>query len=550
MAKPVILTVDDEPQVLSAIERDLRLRFSSAYRILKSESGKEALQTVRSLKKRNTPVALLLVDQRMPEMSGTDFLAEAVKLYPAAKKALLTAYSDTQAAIKSINELGLDYYLMKPWDPPEKELYPVLEDLLGDWTINTNPPYEGIRVLGTLWSPDSHAMKDFLSRNQIPYQWLDVEKDEEGKRLLEALNGSQTLPVAVFPDGEVLQNPTVFELAEKSGLQTKPSRPFYDLIIIGGGPAGLAAAVYGGSEGLRTVLVERQATGGQAGTSSMIENYLGFPRGLSGADLARRATTQAKRFGVEILASEVVSIKTENAYRYVSLSNGSELSCHALVISTGVSLRTLDIPGIEPLAGAGVYYGAALTEAVNYKGQEVLVVGGANSAGQGAMFFSRYASKVYLCIRSDSIESGMSQYLVDQIRGTENIKLMLGTQVQEVKGRVQLESVRLSNGKSQVRELPVAAMFIFIGATAHTEMLDGLVERDPEGFILTGRDIFRNGRKPRTWTLDRDPLPMETSVPGIFAAGDVRHQSIKRVASAVGEGAVAVSLVHQYLKTV
>lgn len=353
MAKPVILTVDDEPQVLNAIERDLRQHFSSEYRILKSESGKEALQTVRGLKKRNTPVALLLADQRMPEMSGTDFLAEAVKLYPAAKKALLTAYSDTQAAIKSINELGLDYYLMKPWDPPEKELYPVLEDLLGDWAVNARSPYEGIRVLGTLWSPGSHAMKDFLSRNQIPYQWLDVEKDEEGKRVMEALNGEPTLPVAVFPDGEVLENPTMFELAEKSGLQTKASRPFYDLIIIGGGPAGLAAAVYGGSEGLRTVLVERQATGGQAGTSSMIENYLGFPRGLSGADLARRATTQAKRFGVEILASEVLGVSAVDAYRYVRLNNDSELSCHALLISTGVSLRTLDIPGIERLAGSG-----------------------------------------------------------------------------------------------------------------------------------------------------------------------------------------------------
>jgi thioredoxin reductase (NADPH) len=551
MAKPVILTVDDEPQVLNAIERDLRQHFSSEYRILKSESGKEALQTVRGLKKRNTPVALLLADQRMPEMSGTDFLTEAVKLYPAAKKALLTAYSDTQAAIKSINELGLDYYLMKPWDPPEKELYPVLEDLLGDWAVNARPLYDGIRVLGTLWSPGSHAMKDFLSRNQIPYQWLDVEKDEEGKRVLEALNGEPTLPVAVFPDGEVLENPTMFELAEKSGLQTKASRPFYDLIIIGGGPAGLAAAVYGGSEGLRTVLVERQATGGQAGTSSMIENYLGFPRGLSGADLARRATTQAKRFGVEILASEVLGVSAVDAYRNVRLNDGSELSCHALLISTGVSLRTLDIPGIERLAGAGVYYGAALTEAVSYKGREVLVVGGANSAGQGAMFFSRHASKVYLCIRGDSVEAGMSQYLVDQIRATENIQLMLGTRVEEVTGKVQLESVQLRNGtNSKLKELPVAAMFIFIGAIAHTDMLDGLVERDPEGFILTGRDIFSEGRKPRSWTLDRDPYPMETSVPGIFAAGDVRHQSIKRVASAVGEGAVAVSLVHQYLRSV
>ena len=551
MAKPVILTVDDEPQVLNAIERDLRQRFSSEYRVLKSESGKEALQTVRDLKKRNTPVALLLADQRMPEMSGTDFLAAAAKLYPEAKKALLTAYSDTQAAIKSINELGLDYYLMKPWDPPEQELYPVLEDLLGDWAVNAQPPFEGIRVLGTLWSPDSHTMKDFLSRNQIPYQWLDVEKDEEGKRLLEALNGRQTLPIALFPDGEVQVNPTIFELAEKCGLQTKPTRPFYDLIIIGGGPAGLAAAVYGGSEGLRTVLVERQATGGQAGTSSMIENYLGFPRGLSGADLARRATTQARRFGVEILTSEVVGVHAEDTYRYVRLNDGSELSCHALVISTGVSLRTLDNPGIERLAGAGVYYGAALTEAVHYKGQDVLVVGGANSAGQGAMFFSRYARKVYLCIRGDSIEEGMSKYLVNQIRATKNIQLMSGTQVEEVMGKLRLESVRLRNGESgKLKELPVAAMFIFIGATAHTEMLDGLVERDSEGFILTGRDIFREGRRPRSWILDRDPFPMETSVPGIFAAGDVRHQSIKRVASAVGEGAVAVSLVHQYLKSV
>ena len=551
MIKPVILTVDDEPQVLNAIERDLRQRFSTEYRVLKSESGKEALQTVRDLKKRNIPLALLLVDQRMPEMSGTDFLGEAVKFYPEAKKALLTAYSDTQAAIESINELGLDYYLMKPWDPPEKELYPVLEDLLGDWAVNTRLPYDGIRVLGTLWSPDSHAMKEFLSRNQIPYQWLDVEKDGEGKRLLEAVNGRQTLPIAVFPDGDVLVNPTMFELAEKCGLQTKPTRPFYDLIIIGGGPAGLAAAVYGGSEGLRTVLVERQATGGQAGTSSMIENYLGFPRGLSGADLARRATTQARRFGVEILTSEVVSVHAEDTYRYVRLNNGSELSCHALVISTGVSHRTLNIPGIERLAGAGVYYGAAMTEAIHYKGQDVLAVGGANSAGQGAMFFSRHARKVYLCIRGDSIEKGMSSYLVDQIRATKNIQLMLGTQVEEVTGKLHLESVHLRNGKSsKPNELPVAAMFIFIGATAHTDMLDGLVERDPEGFILTGRDIFHEGRRPRSWTLDRDPLPMETSVPGIFAAGDVRHQSIKRVASAVGEGAVAVSLVHQYLKSV
>ena len=549
MTKPVILTVDDEPQVLNAIERDLRQRFSSEYRVLKSKSGKEALQTVRDLKKRDTPLALMLVDQRMPEMSGTDFLTEAVKLYPEAKKALLTAYSDTQAAIKSINELGLDYYLTKPWDPPEQELYPVLEGLLDDWISAARPPYDGIRVLGTLWSPDSHNVKDFLSRNQIPYQWLDVEKNEEGKRLLSSLDGRPSLPVAVFPDGSVLADPQIAELAERCGLHTRPHRPFYDLIIIGGGPAGLAAAVYGGSEGLRTALVEKQATGGQAGTSSMIENYLGFPKGLSGSDLARRATTQARRFGVEIINSEVVALAVEDSYRNVRLSNGSELSCHALVISTGVSIRTLDIPSIKRLAGAGVYYGAALTEAVHYKGQDILVVGGANSAGQGAMFFSRYARDVYLCIRGDSIEENMSQYLVDKIQATKNIHLMLGTRVVDVKGESRLESVLLNKGAAdEQQELPVAAMFIFIGATAHTDMLDGIVGRDSEGFIVTGRDINLNGR--RRWNLDRDPFLMETSVPGIFAAGDVRHQSIKRVASAVGEGAVAVALIHQYLKTV
>lgn len=548
MAKPVILTVDDEPQVLNTVDRDLRQHFSTEYRIIKSSSGNEALQTVRDLKKRNTPIALFLADQRMPEMSGTDFLSEAVKIYPDAKKALLTAYSDTQAAITSINDLGLDYYFMKPWDPPETELYPVLEDLLDDWTANAVLPYEGVRVLGTMWSPESHSMKEFLSRNQIPYQWLDVEINNEGKRLLEALTVNPSLPVAVFPDGEFLSNPSMAELAEKCGLQTRATLPFYDLIIIGGGPAGLAAAVYGGSEGLRTVLLEKEATGGQAGTSSLIENYLGFPKGLSGADLARRATTQARRFGVEILTSEVVGVSTEDSYRHVRLMDGSELSCHALVISTGVSLRTMDITGIRRLAGAGVYYGAALAEAVHYKGQDIVVVGGANSAGQGAMFFSQYARQVFLCIRGDSISKGMSDYLVNKIHATENIKLMLDTRVEEVKGENRLESVLLRKGKDHTEELPAAAMFVFIGASARTDMLAGLVERDNEGFILTGRDIFNEGG--RSWKLSRDPLSMETSVPGIFAAGDVRHQSIKRVASAVGEGAVTVSLIHQYLKTV
>jgi thioredoxin reductase (NADPH) len=551
VVKPVILTVDDEPQVLNAIERDLRQRFGSDYRILKSLSGEEALGAVRDLKKRNTPIALFLVDQRMPVMTGTDFLAEAVKLYPHARKALLTAYSDTQTAITSINELGLDYYLIKPWDPPERELYPVLEDLLDDWAVTAHPPFDGIRVLGTLWSPQSHAVKDFLSSNQIPYQWLDVEKDEEGMRLLEALNDRHTLPVIVFPDGEVLVAPKTMELAEKCGLQTSASRPFYDLIIVGGGPAGLAAAVHGGSEGLRTVLVERKATGGQAGSSSMIENYLGFPKGLSGADLARRATVQARRFGVEILISEVTGVRVEDPYRYILLNDGSELSCHALIIATGVSTRILEAPGIDRLTGAGVYYGAAMTEAVYNKGRDVLVVGGANSAGQGAMFLSHYARTVYLAVRSDSIEESMSRYLVDQVKATSNIKLLPGVQVNEVTGNSRLESVLLRNGKSgELTEVPVSAMFIFIGATAYTDMLESLVERNMAGFILTGTDLIHEGKRPRGWKPERDPFFLEISVPGIFAAGDVRHQSIKRVASAVGEGAVAVAMVSQYLKSV
>jgi thioredoxin reductase (NADPH) len=553
MAKPIILTVDDEPQVLNAVERDLRQHYRSDYRIVKANSGAEALEVVRQLKQRNAPIALFLADQRMPVMSGTEFLTEAVKLYPDARKVLLTAYADTEAAIASINAIGLDYYLMKPWDPPEQNLYPVLDDLLSDWLATVPLPYDGLRVAGTLWSANCHKTKDFLARNRIPYQWLDIEKDASARDLVETVDNEQhRLPVLFFPDGSVLVDPDIRTLAEKVGLHTQATQPFYDLIIVGAGPAGLAAAVYGASEGLRTALIEKEATGGQAGTSSRIENYLGFPKGLSGADLAHRATAQAIRLGAEILtAQEVTQVRVEDPYRFITLSDGTELSCRALLIATGVSVRQLTVPGIAELTGAGVYYGAALTEAAHYQGQHVFVVGGANSAGQGAMFFSRYASKVTMLVRGSSLEKGMSQYLVDQISGTENIEVLLRAEVVEVHGQNCLETITITNNDTgQTQTVPAAAMFIFVGAVPHTDMVAGVVERNHAGFIFTGPDLIGNGRRPKNWKLKRDPYLQETSVPGIFAAGDVRHGVVRRVASAVGQGSTAVSLIHQYLKEV
>jgi thioredoxin reductase (NADPH) len=553
MATPAIMILDDEPQVLNAVERDLRQHFRSDYRIVKSNDGHEALDVLKKLKERNTPVALFLVDQRMPRMNGTEFLDEARKIYPQARKVLLTAYADTQAAIDSINDIGLDYYLMKPWDPPEQNLYPVLDDLLSDWNASVDLPYDGIRVAGTLWSSNSHTVKDFLARNQIPYQWLDIELDTEARNLVESVTeGKHLLPVVFFPDGNTLIDPSIQDVAERIGLQTKADKPFYDLIIVGAGPAGLAAAVYGGSEGLSTVMIEREATGGQAGTSSRIENYLGFPQGLSGADLARRATTQALRFGVELLRpQEAVKVRIEDPYRFVELSDGSEISGRAILISTGVKVRRLDAPGVADLTGAGIYYGAALTEAAYYRDQDVYVIGGANSAGQGAMFFSRYAKKVTMLVRSSTLEAGMSQYLVDQIASTENIEVVLRSEVIEAIGEERLEKIRVKNVDSEeVGEFPAAAMFIFIGAVPPTDLVSGLVDRDRAGFIVTGPDLMVDNKRPKGWRPNRDPLLLETSIPGIFAAGDVRHHSMKRVASAVGEGAVAVALVHQYLKTV
>lgn len=553
MTKPTILTIDDEPQVLNAVARDLQSRYRNAYRVVKAASGEDALEAVREFKRRGDPIALFLVDQRMPSMSGVEFLGEAIKLYPETKKVLLTAYADTDAAIASINAIDLDYYLMKPWDPPEERLYPVLDDLLDDWAATVPLPYDGIRVAGTLWSANAHYIKDFLARCQIPYQWLDIEKDDAARELVEASSaGRPKLPMVFFPDGSTLIDPDLGTLAGKVGMSTQAKQPFYDLIIIGAGPAGLAGAVYGASEGLKTVVIEREAAGGQAGTSSRIENYLGFPQGISGADLTRRATTQARRLGAELItAQSVTGLRVDDPYRYVMLNDGTELSCRALVIATGVEVRKLAIPGIDPFVGGSVYYGAAASEAANYRGKRVCVVGGANSAGQGAMFLSRYADEVIILFRGDTLERSMSQYLIDQIESMENISVRLNTEVTAVDGNDHLEVMTIRNNKTQTSEtLDADAMFIFIGAVPSTGLVADLVERDEAGFIYTGQDLIRNGRRPKGWNLSRDPFLLETSVPGIFAAGDVRHGVIRRVASAVGQGAVAVSLIHKYLETV
>jgi thioredoxin reductase (NADPH) len=553
MAKPIILSIDDEIQVLNAIVRDLQGRFGSKYRIMKATSGAEALDTLRQLKLRNSPVALLLADQRMPEMEGTDFLAQSVELYPEARKVLLTAYADTEAAIRSINEIGLDHYLMKPWDPPDQNLFPVLEDLLSDWLATVPVPYDGIRIAGTLWSPQSHNIKDFLARNRIPYQWLDLEEDPQTQALVDSvIEGDTRLPVVFFPDGSTLIQPDFRALAEKVGLQTEANHPYYDLIIIGAGPAGLGAAVYGASEGLSTALIEREATGGQAGTSSLIENYLGFPKGISGSDLARRATDQAKRLGAEILtAVEVVDVRVEDNYRIITLNDGTELSCKVLIIASGVTVRKLDQPGVERLTGAGIYYGAALSEAAFYKDKPVYVIGGANSAGQAAMFFSRFAKDVTMLVRGTSLSKSMSQYLINQINETENIHVKTNTVVTEAIGEEKLEAIRIKDHVSgEEQEVPAAAMFIFIGAKSHSSMVADVVDLNSAGFVRAGRTLMRNGKRPKGWSLQRDPYPLETSVPGIFVAGDVRDEAVRRVASAVGEGANAVSQVHQYLKSV
>jgi thioredoxin reductase (NADPH) len=553
MTKPAILTVDDEPEVLNAVERDLRKHYAAEYRILKAGSGAQAMEAVHELKKRNAAVALFLVDARMPQMSGTEFLVQARKVFPDARKVLLTAYADTEVAINGINLVQLDHYLMKPWDPPAERLYPVLDDLLSDWAASFRPPFDGIRVAGSLWSPRSHEVKDFLSRSQTPYQWIDIEHDADARTEAEAASpGLRRLPVVFFPDGTALVDPGTRALAEKLGLQTTATLPFYDLLIVGGGPTGLAAAVYGGSEGLRTVLCERETTGGQAGTSAAIENYLGFPSGLSGADLARRATAQAKRFGAEVLtARQVTAIRADGPYRIATMDDGGELRSYALLLAPGMVVRRLEAPGIEHLTGAGVFYGAALTEAGACRGKEVIIVGGANSAGQAALSFARYARKVTILVRGDSLTDGMSHYLVDRITDTANIHVLTRAEVAAAHGENRLEAVDVVCGESRTaHRLEAAAMFVFIGSTPQSDVAAGMVERDPGGFILTGPDLRTDGRLPKSWPLERDPFLLETSFPGIFAAGDVRFGSAKRVAAAVGEGSAAVGMVHKYLETV
>src|SRR5690349_10103685 len=497
MPKPVILAVDDDPEVLNAVDRDLRQHFRADYRVIKVGSGRHALETTHQLKQRGNPVALFLVDERMPEMTGTQFLKEAIKLYPDARKVLLTAYADTETAILAINQIGLDHYLLKPWEPPAERLYPVLDDLLGEWMAKSRPHFDGLRVAGTSLSPTSFALKDFLSGNQVAYQWVDLDEDPSMREVVTALpEGMQKLPVVFFPDGATMVQPSHLELASRLGMQTQAKQNFYDLVVVGGGPAGLAASVYGASEGLRTILVERYATGGQAGTSSSIENYLGFPNGVSGADLARRATAQAKKFGAEVLtALDVASIERNDPYRVVKLSDGSELRCKAVLIASGMEVRKLDVPGISGLVGCGVFYGAALTEAATYRDREVFVVGGANSAGQGAMFFSRYAKHVTMLVRGESLAASMSQYLIDRIAETKNVEVLTRCAISSVRGTGKLEALTITDLTTGTeREVLAHALFIFIGTAPRTDMVAGLVERDAQGFILTGRDLMVDGR--------------------------------------------------------
>jgi thioredoxin reductase (NADPH) len=546
--KPILLVVDDNPDVLGAIAGDLRTRYGDQHEVRSARSGSDALDLLRDAQGRSDPVALVLADQRMPRQAGQDVLAEAHRLAPSAKRVLLTLHEDADAGLQAINAGQADDYLVKPWEQPERRAFPLLDDLIQDWHAGSYDSVNGIQVIGSRWSPASHQVRDFLARNLVPYRWLDVETDE-GRGIAERVAPGQAhRALVVFPDGTTLDEPSNAALAEKAGLRTHAEQRFYDLLIVGAGPAGLAAAVYAASEGLHTALVEVEAPGGQAGTSSRIENYLGFPAGLSGSDLARRAVAQARRFGAELLTSqEATGVRLQDSYRVLTLADGSELSAHALVIATGVSYRTLDVPGSDHLNGAGVYYGSAMSEAFSYRDQDIYIVGGANSAGQAAVYLAGFARRVTMLVRGPGLSATMSSYLIDQLAALPNVVVRPRTQVVEAHGGMHLEGITVRDDAQGTSEtLPAMALFVFVGATPRTEWLAGVVERDEGGYILTGAALTRTGRAAG-WTETRDPYLLETSVPGIFAAGDVRHGSIKRVASGVGEGAMAVSFVHQYL---
>jgi thioredoxin reductase (NADPH) len=555
MPKPILFVVDDDEEELRLLERDLEHEYGERYGVLGATSGQEALEKLRQLKNNNEPVALLVADYEMPQMNGVEFLDQAVTLFPDAKRVLLTAYTENEAAISAIKTAGIDHFLTKPWQPPEQNLYPALNDLLADWEACPLPHLKSVRIVGYRFSPEAHQTRDFLVRNCVPFEWLDIERDEKARRLLAAAGvDASRLPIVIFPDGARLVRPSNAEIAEKIGLKGRPGQTSYDLVIVGGGPAGLAAAVYGASEGLRTVMVERQAPGGQAGLSPKIENYLGFPAGLSGTDLTRRAVAQAKKFEVEIVTPQVVNrLGVDGSSKVVTLSDGLQLRCEVVVLAMGVEWRRLNAPGIDRLTGAGVYYGGTLAEAFFCRNEDVYIVGGANSAGQAALYFARYARTVTMLVRGDSLSKEMSHYLIEQIRGTKNIKVRLRTTIVEAHGEKRLEAITVFDASMGEKEkIRTNSLFIFIGAEPHTEWLENVVQRDDHGFILTGPDLAKlggEGRRPPGWSLDRDPFWLESSVPGIFAAGDVRHGSVKRVAAGVGEGATAVRFIHQYLNS-
>jgi thioredoxin reductase (NADPH) len=546
MARPILLAVDDDVNVLEAVVQDLRRQYGAEYRVMRAAGGQAALDTLSQVKAREEPVALLLSDQRMPGMSGVQFLERSRDIYPEARRVLLTAYADTEAAIQAINSARIHYYLNKPWDPPEDKLYPVLSDLLDGWKSGYRPRFEGLTVIGNRWSQRDHEIRSFLSCNHVPYRWLDVTGEEAGRLLAERGIQAKDLPLVLLPDGAVLHSPEAEALAEHVGMNVRASQAFYDLVVVGAGPAGLAAAVYGASEGLRTLVIEPEAPGGQAGTTSMIKNYLGFPWGITGADMGRRALDQARQFGAEFVTQRATGLRIDGQYRFVCLAEGREVSSHALLLSPGVQYRKLHVPGAAALTGRGIYYGAALVEAPSCKEEDVYIVGGANSAGQAALHFAKYARTVTMLVRGAGLAATMSKYLIDEIARTSNIVLRPCTQVAEAIGGEHLQALRL-HGPNGEEEVQAESLFVFIGAAPRTDWLPEAILRDEKGFILAGPDLRREGKLPQEWKEDREPFLLETSVPGVFVAGDVRHGSVKRVASAVGEGSIAVQFIHQYL---